>query len=204
MDTPSSPTGTAVPIYTIGYGSRSMEAFLAVLRGHQIAYVIDIRSMPYSRFKPEFSKDALEAHLHGEGIRYLYMGDALGGQPTDRDCYVDDKVVYDRVRGKAFFREGIDRVRRAFQQQVRVALMCSEGKPSECHRTKLIGLTLAEQGIPVAHIDEHDALRSQADVVGELTEGQLTLFGEPEFRSRKRYRPKGERGDTAEMDDNEA
>ncbi len=201
MDKPPDVAGDVIPIYTIGYGSRTMDAFIAVLRSYRIAYVIDIRSMPYSRFKPEFSKDALEDHLQRQSIRYLYMGDLLGGQPADRDCYVDDKVVYERVRGKSFFREGIARVRRAFQQQARVVLMCSEGRPSECHRTKLIGLVLAEEGIPVAHIDEHDALRDQAEVIGELTEGQLSLFGEPEFCSRKRYRPKEQKWPSTEVDD---
>lgn len=206
METPSGPTfddPSVVPIYTIGYGSRSMEQFIAALRAYRIAFVVDIRSAPYSRFKPEFSKDALEAHLRDAGIRYLYMGDVLGGQPADRDCYVDDKVIYDRVREKEFFRTGLDRIRRAFRQQARVVLMCSEGKPAECHRSKLIGLTLEEEGIPVSHIDETDALRTQAEVVAALTEGQLSLFGEPEFRSRKRYRAKGERG-VSEVDDDEA
>lgn len=178
----------SIPIYTIGYGARTLDEFIAALRAYDIAFVIDIRSAPYSRYKPEFGKDALAAHLAAAGIRYLYLGDLLGGRPADRDCYVADQVIYDRVAAKPFYRAGIERIRRAFEQQARVVLMCSEGRPAECHRTKLIGATLAEQGIPVAHIDEHDALCTQADVVSDLTEGQLSLFGEPEFRSRKRYR----------------
>ncbi len=65
--------------------------------------------------------------------------------------------------------------------------MCSEGKPEECHRSKLIGVTLTDGEIPVIHIDENDALRSQAEIIDRLTGGQLSLFGEPTFRSRKRY-----------------
>jgi len=176
------------PVYTIGYGSRSMEDFLAILKAHAIDYLIDIRSAPYSRFKPEFSKGELEARLRQIAIRYVYLGDRLGGRPEDRDCYADDKVIYARVKEKAFYREGIARVQAAFQKRLRIVLMCSEGKPEECHRSKLIGESLAELGISVAHIDENDALRTQEDVMFALTEGQLSLFGEHDFTSRKRYR----------------
>lgn len=182
----SDPHSTA--IYTIGYGSRSLEAFIATLQAYHIEYVLDVRSTPYSRFKPEFSKNELEAGLRERGIRYLYLGDQLGGQPKDRDCYEDDKVVYERVKEKPYYRAGITRVQAAFQQQRRVVLMCSEGKPEMCHRSKLIGASLTELDIPVAHIDETDALRSQEDVINSMTDGQLSLFGDHDFTSRKRYR----------------
>ena len=166
------------PVYTIGYGSRSMDEFIAVLQAYQINYLIDIRSTPYSRYKPDFSKGALEAHLRAYDIRYVYMGENLGGQPADRSCYVDDKVLYELVREKEFYQEGIRRVQAAFQRQLRVALMCSEGKPEACHRSKLIGQTLADLSVAVLHIDEHGAPRTQAEIVSELTDGQLSLFGD--------------------------
>lgn len=181
-DAPDSP-----PVYTIGYGARTVDQLIAVLRQHQIVFLVDVRTAPYSRFKPEFSKDALERELKASSIRYVYLGDALGGRPADPDCYVDDKVDYERVKGKAFYQAGIERVRTAWQRGVRFVLMCSEGKPEQCHRSKLIGETLAGLGIPVLHIDEHDQLRSQEEVIQRLTGGQLSLFGDLEFTSRKRY-----------------
>jgi len=150
--------------------------------------LIDVRSAPYSRFKPEFSKNALEAHLREHGIRYIYLGDKLGGQPDDPTCYADGKVIYDEVRQRSFFQEGLTRLVAAFRRRLRVVLMCSEGKPEQCHRSKLIGQALVEQGIPVTHIDENGELVSQADIINELTDGQLSLFGDPDFTSRKRYR----------------
>ena len=181
------PVSETIPVFTIGYGSRTLDDFVRVLQNYDIEFVLDVRSAPYSRFKPEFSKDALETHLRENAIRYIYLGDQLGGQPKDRDCYEDDKVVYARVKEKAFFRAGLERVRAAFRRQRRVVLMCSEGKPEMCHRSKLIAASLIELGIPVAHIDEHDTLRGQDDVIAELTDGQLSLFGEHDFTSRKRY-----------------
>ena len=186
-DTASSDKGQTVPIYTIGYGARDLPALLAVLKQHAIAYLIDVRTAPYSRFKPEFSKEALEKALVARGIRYVFMGDSLGGRPDDPACYVDGKVEYAAVAQTAAYRAGIARVRAAFQQQQRVVLMCSEGKPETCHRSKLIGKTLDEEGIPVAHIDETDTLRTQAEIIFRLTDGQLSLFGGYDFTSRKRY-----------------
>ncbi len=191
MDKPEGPdapnNAAPQPVFTIGYGARAVEALIAVLHEHQIVFLVDVRSAPYSRFKPEFSRDALERALRQQGIRYVYLGDALGGRPADPDCYVDDKVDYERVKGKDFYQAGIERVRAAWQRGVRFVLLCSEGKPEQCHRSKLIGETLAGLGIPVAHIDEHDVLRSQDEVIQRLTGGQLSLFGDHEFTSRKRY-----------------
>ncbi|MEI2693295.1 MAG: DUF488 domain-containing protein [Anaerolineae bacterium] len=191
MDWPETNSNQAAdalpPIFTIGYGARTVNELIAVLRAQQILFLVDVRTVPYSRFKPEFSKDALERELKQQGVRYIYLGDALGGRPADPDCYVDDKVDYERVKDKAFYQAGIQRVRTAWQRGVRFVLMCSEGKPEQCHRSKLIGETLAGLGIPVAHIDEQDQLRSQDEVIQRLTGGQLSLFGDHEFTSRQRY-----------------
>lgn len=195
--------GASVPIYTVGYGARTLDELVDVLAAHAIAFLVDVRSAPYSRFKPEFSKDALERDLKARGLRYVYLGDALGGRPADPDCYVDDKVDYERVKQKDSYKAGIDRLCAAWQRGLRVAIMCSEGKPEQCHRSKLIGESLAALGIPVAHIDENDELRSQDEVIQRLTGGQLSLFGDYEFTSRKRYGP-ARRADTSEEDADDA
>ena len=172
---------------TIGYGSRSIEQFVAVLQRHEIEYLVDVRSTPYSRYKPEFSKRELEEELEQHGIRYLFMGDTLGGHPDDENCYVNGIVDYELVKATQFYADGINRLQTAFSQQQRIALMCSEGKPEECHRSKLIGVTLTDEEIPVVHIYENDTLQSQTEIINRLTGGQLSLFGETTFRSRKRY-----------------
>ena len=179
---------STIPIFTIGYGDRSIDEFIAVLKAHQLDYLIDVRSAPYSRFKPEFSKEALEKALQQQGIRYVFMGDQLGGRPSDPDCFIDGKVDYETIKTKGFYQTGIGRLQRAFNRQVRVVLMCSEGKPEQCHRSKLIAATLQNLSIPIVHIDEKNEAQSQDAVILRLTAGQLSLFGEPEFHSRKRYR----------------
>lgn len=194
---------TTPPVFTVGYGARSLDELVAALQAYNIAFLVDVRSAPYSRFKPEFSKDALERELKQRGIRYVYLGDALGGRPNDPDCYVDDKVDYERVKQKEFYRAGIERLRTAWQRRARFVIMCSEGKPEQCHRSKLIGESLAALAIPVSHIDENNVLRSQDEVIERLTGGQLSLFGDQEFTSRKRYGP-ARRAGTQEEDDDDA
>ena len=176
-----------IPILTIGYGARSLDAFVDLLHTYQIEYLVDVRSAPYSRFKPEFSKDALAQTMVAQGVRYLYWGDVLGGRPDDATCYIDGKVDYAAIKTKEWYQQGIRRLETAFAQGQRVALMCSEGKPEQCHRSKLLAASLVEQGVDVSHIDEAGALKSQEDVILELTGGQLYLFDEIPFTSRKRY-----------------
>jgi uncharacterized protein (DUF488 family) len=189
-----------IPLYTIGYGAREITDFIAVLQANDIAFLIDVRSKPYSRYKPDFSKDNLERHLQAGNIRYVYMGDTLGGMPDDPDCYDENgKVAYEKVAQKAFYQEGIGRLQNAWAQKFRVAIMCSEGKPENCHRTKLISKTLTAIStpggtIPVTHIDENDQLISQEDVMLRLNKNQPSLFGEDfiQHTSRKSYQEETE------------
>jgi uncharacterized protein (DUF488 family) len=183
------------PLYTIGYGARDIDAFLAALGRYHVAYLIDVRSRPYSRYKPEFSREPLEEQLRGAGIRYVFMGDSLGGRPDDSTCYDSDgKVDYAQVAERDFFHAGLARLADAHQKGLVVALMCSEGKPENCHRSKLIGKALTQRGLPVAHIDENDALIDQEGVLLRHTGGQRTLFGDAMLpgNSRKRYRSQEE------------
>lgn len=186
-------------VYTIGYGARSIEDFIRVLQANGITYLIDVRSRPYSRYKPEFSKEALDGRLQTHQIRYVFMGDTLGGQPDDPDCYTDGKVDYEKCRQKSFFLEGLGRLRRAWEQKLPVAIMCSEGKPENCHRSKLIAPALVEQGISVMHIDENDQLISQEDVMLRVIGGQPSLFGDDfhKLTSRKRYMAEKEEDEEA-------
>lgn len=178
-----------VPIYTIGYGARDIGEFIAALKENDIHYLVDVRSRPYSRFKPDFSKDALSAHLENAAIRYVFMGDSLGGQPQDESCYVDGKVDYELVATSPFYHKGIERLQDAYRQQLPIAIMCSEGKPEQCHRSKLIANTLEERNISVMHIDENNQLISQHDVRLRYSKGQPSLFGDDfqQLTSRKRY-----------------
>ena len=174
-------------IFSIGHGKRSLETLVAQLRRLEVSFLIDVRSIPYSRFQPEFSRETLHAQLDKCPVRYVFMGDLLGGRPSDRDCYdAEGKVDYQRCRTKDFFIRGLERLRTAHTKGVSVCLLCSEGRPWECHRAKLIGWALQDLGIAVDHVLPDDSLRTQLQVIKELTSGQGELFG-PRFTSRKKH-----------------
>jgi uncharacterized protein (DUF488 family) len=117
------------------------------------------------------------------------MGNTLGGRPDDETCYTDGKVDYEKVKQKPFYQQGIARLRTAWDKRLSVVLMCSEGKPQECHRAKLISETLRDLGIDVLHIDETGGVKTQTEVISQITEGQLNLIGQPSTisTSRKKY-----------------
>jgi uncharacterized protein (DUF488 family) len=176
-------------IFTIGYGNRTIEAFLDLLRQYHIDYLVDVRSAPYSKYNPDFSKKALAQHLKANEIGYIFMGEQLGGKPEDAACYTPDgKIDYERVKQTDFYQRGIKRLQLALEKQYRVVLMCSELKPEMCHRSKLIGQTLAAANIPVQHIDEAGELHDQPAVILRLTQGQLSFLAQT-FTSTKKYAP---------------
>jgi uncharacterized protein (DUF488 family) len=118
------------------------------------------------------------------------MGDNLGGLPADRSCYIEGKVNYDLIKEKDFFKQGLERLIKAYEKDINVAIMCSETKPEECHRSKLIGQELLKKNIVIKHITEVSKSKDQQTVMNELTQGKGTidLFGnETSFTSRKKY-----------------
>ena len=97
------------------------------------------------------------------------MGDTLGGRPEDPDCYdANGKPNYENLRNKVFFKSGIERLKKAYEQKLSVAIMCSESKPAECHRTKLIGEELVNQNIFIEHIDEKGEVKGHVQVMKQI------------------------------------
>jgi uncharacterized protein (DUF488 family) len=153
------------PIYTIGHGTRKISELLDLLKKFSIDFLLDVRSRPYSKFNPQFNREDLAASLAHNGIKYVYMGDTLGGRPSDPSCYkVNGKVDYEILRQKDAFRNGIERVKTAYAKDLKVALMCSEIRPGECHRSKLIGSVLHQEKILIRHIDENGEARDQEQI----------------------------------------
>ena len=178
-------------IYSIGHGNKEIGLLINELKAYDIPFVLDVRSKPYSKWNPQFNKEALQKSLGEKGIKYVFVGDKLGGLPDDRSCYDrDGKVVYDRIREKDFFKEGLQRLINAQENGIKVSVMCSESKPEECHRSKLIGQELLKNKISMNHIISDSIVKSQETVMGELTKGKGTvdLFGnEIDLTSRKSY-----------------
>ncbi|MDC7729666.1 DUF488 domain-containing protein [Bacillus cereus group sp. MYBK120-1] len=175
------------PIFTIGYGNRSIEEFLQLLSTYRIQYLIDVRTNPRNSYNGDFVKNVLKEHVAKVGTRYVFMGDTLGGKPVEEECYTSGRVDYKKVSQQSFYKKGISRLKIAYQKNLLVAVMCSELRPESCHRSKLIGQSLLEAGINVVHIDEKGLIVSQQSIINRITGGQLSLFEEG-FTSRKKYK----------------
>ena len=154
-------------VLTVGHSNHTLEAFVALLLQHGVTALADVRSAPYSRFNPQFNRKALDASLEAVGIRYVFMGRALGGRPDDPSCYEDGRVRYDRLAKTPLFREGLERIVDGAERQ-RIALMCAEKEPLDCHRTILVGRSLAERGVAVAHILADGALEPHDETMARL------------------------------------
>lgn len=152
-------------IYTIGHSNHSLDKFLSLLSQHSIQVLVDVRSHPTSDYARHFNQSNLSGEALNAGIKYVYMGKELGGRPETSDYYDAKRHVrYDQVAQSPSFLHGIERLQQGLQQ-FRVAVMCSEEDPSDCHRRLLIGRVLAEMGVEVAHIRGDGVLQSEADLV---------------------------------------
>ncbi|HZL26345.1 MAG TPA: DUF488 family protein [Acidobacteriaceae bacterium] len=168
--------------FTIGHSSHQTEHFVALLRQHSIDVVVDTRSAPYSRFTPQFDREGLKETLTTAGLRYLWMGDVVGGRPREESCYDGEgRVLYSRVAELAEFKEAVARLERG-AGEFRVALLCSEEDPAHCHRRLLISRVLMERGAAIAHIRGDGSIDTDADVVAKsgkpLAGAQPALFPE--------------------------
>ncbi len=138
-------------IYTIGHSSHEFNRFVALLKRHGIEAVADVRSTPYSRWQPQFNREDLESALKTKGIAYVFLGKELGARREDPACYESGRVKFRKIAQTALFQAGLQRVRDG-SERMRVALMCAEREPLECHRTILVTRELVRSGSKVAHI----------------------------------------------------
>ena len=171
-------------VFTIGHSTHSQDRFIALLRQHGITALCDVRSMPFSRVNPQFNRKELEIVLPKYGIAYRFLGKELGARSDDPCCYERGKVQYERLAETETFKYGLKRVLSGMKQNFRIALMCAEKEPLECHRTILVARHLDALGIKVEHIHADGHLESHPDALSRLAR----MFNLPEhdmFHSRE-------------------
>jgi len=159
-------------IYTIGHSNHAVERFIELLRAHAITALADVRTTPYSRRYPQFAREALAAELENAGVAYSWLGRELGGLRDD----------YAGVAQLPSFRAGLQRLI-AGSERFRIAMMCAEREPSECHRGLLISPQLERAGASVAHVLANGSIETHAHTMDRL----LDRFGLREghlFRTR--------------------
>jgi uncharacterized protein (DUF488 family) len=175
-----------VKLYTIGHGNLELEPFLELLRDNGVRWVADVRSAPYSRMFPWFNKTDLAQALEHAGIRYLFLGNELGGKPREGEAdggwkqgKLNPALVSDLshtrrwAKGIAYL-AGV--VRSMDDDGETGCVLCSEKDPNNCHRS-LISFQI-ENAVPdltVLHLG-HDSTVREAKF-------QDALFGVSDERS---------------------
>ena len=138
-------------LYTIGHSTHPIDIFVDLLMRHEITALADVRSHPFSRHFPQFSKDALKGALQQNGITYVFLGKELGARSENPACYRQGKVQYDLLAKEPLFAQGLERLRQGMGRY-KIALMCAEKDPLDCHRAVLVARRMFESGTPVQHV----------------------------------------------------
>jgi len=168
---------SAVTIYTAGHSNRTVAALLELLGEAGIETVVDVRRIPHSGRWPQFKRNALESTLASAGIRYVWEGEALGGQLPWSEAAARHPAIEDRsfaayaahMEGEDF-RATVERVC-AMAQEQRIALLCAEREPVHCHRS-FISDYLCAFGDDVVHLVRPGervvhTLRAEARIEGD-------------------------------------
>lgn len=182
-------------LFSVGHSNQSAEEFIDEIRSFGVNCIVDVRSMPYSKFTPQFNAEALGAVLKRNGIAYLPFGAEFGARRTDSFDYDnllgagfgENQVVFELAAQTPAFQRGVERIKNGLAKGFVIALMCSEADPLECHRFSLVSRYFFDHGYEVEHIlsrgvsASHFELQNQliAEYVrkGKLPEIDL-LFGE--------------------------
>ncbi len=149
-------------IYSVGHSNHEMESFCTLLTQFGIEYLIDVRSVPFSRYYPQFNQERLIKSLNSIQIHYVFLGSELGGRIKDTSCYINEVIPekkigyalnlnYEEIIKKDWFNNGINSLL-TFSEKGTCAIMCSEEDPEKCHRELIIGRRLQEIGINIVHI----------------------------------------------------
>jgi uncharacterized protein (DUF488 family) len=163
-------------IYTIGHSTRPIDELVGMLRENGVDLLVDVRTVPRSRFNPQFNGEALAAPLKAEGIGYVQLR-ALGGlrhhpkgaPPSPNTLWHNASFrAYADYAMTAAFREGLAELR-GLAEQHRPAIMCAEAVWWRCHRRIITDYLLAG-GALVRHIK----------APGKCEDASLTPGAEPQ------------------------
>ena len=148
-------------LYSVGHSNQSQDEFLELLKRHDINCIVDVRSVPASKYTPQFNMEPLKWFLRANDIHYLHFGDEFGARRTD--CLdAEGQVNFEKAVETPSFKRGVERLMNGLQKGFRMSFMCSEANPLECHRFSLVSRYFYDNGLDVHHI---------------LKDGELALHG---------------------------
>ena len=168
-------------LFSIGHSTRSLDAFVGLLRAHGVGKLADVRTAPGSRRHPRFARDALGAAMRDRGIAYGHFP-ALGGLRRPRADSSNTGWQNSGFRGFADYMETPAFAKAledllAFAGDERTSMMCAEALWWRCHR-RLIADALTLRGIAVQHIvSEARATPHEITPFARIADGRLSYPG---------------------------
>ena len=156
-------------IYTVGHSNHSPEVFIDLLQHCSINCLIDVRSVAASAHNPHFNKAPLASFLKKNQVAYLHFAQEFGARHADPALLdADGTVDFKKVQQAEAFLSGVERVREGLEKGFRIALMCSEAEPFDCHRFAMVSVFLEQKGFEVQHILRDKTLKTNAQLESQL------------------------------------
>jgi uncharacterized protein (DUF488 family) len=163
-------------IWTVGHSNHELDDFAQLVLHEQIEFLVDVRSYPYSRFASHFNRDEIEVAMRRRGVGYAFFGEELGGRPATDEHYDDEgHALYGLMSKTETFELAVERLIEGAQRH-RIALLCREGDPHDCHRRLLVGKVLTDRKVELRHILPDGSIRPETSVALSGDDGQDTLF----------------------------
>ena len=170
-------------LWTIGHSTHSFDAFVALLRAHEIDRLADVRLIPKSKRHPHFAIEHLSTALPRQGIAYRHFRD-LGGHRRPRPDSPNAAWRNESFRGyadyltsDAFVASLAALLDWASEPGARVAIVCAEAVFWRCHR-QLIADALLARGHEVLHITSTSAATPHTlTSFARVREGRLNYPG---------------------------
>ena len=138
-------------IFTIGHSNHPFSRFMELIQKQDIRMVVDVRTRPYSKYTPYYSKKPLEEGLKEYQVEYVYLGNKIGGKPDNAKFYHDGELLYHIMEADEKYQEGL-KILLELARDNRIVIMCSEEDPYHCHRHHLISQSLLKNNFQITHI----------------------------------------------------
>lgn len=181
-------------LYTIGHSTHQTAYFISLLKQFHIDYLLDVQSIPYSKYAEHFNRENIYSTLISEGIQYYFMGKYFGARPQTTALYDNDACLdFEKVRESPDFIAGIKNVCLGLCQGHNIALMCTEKNPINCHRAILVARAFALRKVYANHILSNGEIMTQLELDENLLQkyfpdrNQLTLFTAEREISEEKY-----------------
>ena len=144
-------------IYTIGYGNKGLKYLINELLKNNINNLLHVRSIPYSKYNPDFNKDWFKYELDKKNINYYWFGKNIGG--------LGDNVNHE---------ETLDKIAKEYgnEEKKHCAIMCSEEDFKRCHKEQLADKLVDRGCMVVKHIFREETIIHKREIVVD----QTTLF----------------------------